>query len=201
MRTCVRACLDDVEPDLGGFECVGRARPLRHRVQLALDLSPGADVAAVRPVPVQMWRTFSLRYSPSGRSCTYVHVQLPVGCLSSDHSCGFSTYLRHTKRQCVATEHRQRLFIAKRCTADLSRRASVRLQLALRVGVAPSWTRCSDGTIAMNHPWRPFREAYASQDQRPKPAVATVAYRYRNCGPVPHWASEYTTSISREDRS
>jgi hypothetical protein len=137
VRTCVRACLDDVEPDLGGFECVGRARPLRHRVQLALDLSPGADVAAVRPVPVQMWRTFSLRYSPSGRSCTYVHVQLPVGCLSSDHSCGFSTYLPHTKHQCVATEHRQRLFIAKRCTADLSRRASVRLQPALRVGGAP----------------------------------------------------------------
>jgi hypothetical protein len=52
----------------------------------------------------------------------------------------------------------------------------------------------------MNHPLRPFREAYASQNQRPKPAVAAVAYRYCNCGPVPYWASTQQLSAAKTVR-
>jgi hypothetical protein len=73
------------------------------------------------------------------------------------------------------------------------------LAAASSARLAQRWTRCSDGAIAMNHPLRPFREAYASQNQRPKPAVAAVAYRYCNCGPVLHWAS--TQRLSAADRS
>jgi hypothetical protein len=89
VHVCARACLDDVEPDLGGFERVGRARPVRHRVQLALDLSPGADVGSGAPQSRCRCGGPSPcgTAAPGGRARTRTSSCPSAACLLSDHSC------------------------------------------------------------------------------------------------------------------